>query len=278
MNAEIQQYIPAVLELAEAAAHRILYYYNQEHSRVQTKSDDSPLTDADLAAHQILVEGLSKLGNYPVLSEEGEIPPFAIRSQWSSYWLIDPLDGTREFISRTGEFSVNIAFIHKQVPILGVIADPSAQICYWALRGSPAYQQSLRGGASSIPSPLIAASMLEADPIDDGAALKVIVSRTFDPLGAEWLRLQARLGAVEYLFRGSAVKMALIAHRAADLYPRFGLSCEWDTAAGQCILEATGAQLIDIQGLPLRYNQKASLNNPQFFAFHQSHLASAICG
>lgn len=246
--------IEPVVALARAAGERIMHIYNGGFT-VEYKDDHSPLTEADMAAHNAILAGLDLLTpDIPVLSEESADIAFAIRRQWPTYWLIDPLDGTREFIKRNGEFTVNIALIHQQRPVLGVIHVPVSGVDYFARAGAGAFKQ--RPGEASqriqvAPDcrtpPLIAGSRSH-----QSTALKAFLSR---------------LGEYHILSMGSSLKSCLVAEGKADLYVRLGLTSEWDTAAAQCIVEEAGGRVTDTHMQDLRYNTKDSLLNPHFFVF-----------
>ncbi|MFM8331736.1 MAG: 3'(2'),5'-bisphosphate nucleotidase CysQ [Candidatus Methylumidiphilus sp.] len=246
--------LQAALALAVKAGGKIMDIYHSDF-RVAHKEDDSPLTAADLAAHHCLSEGLALLpGAYPVLSEEAAALPFEERSAWDSYWLIDPLDGTKEFVKRNGEFTVNIALIRDHRPVLGVVYAPALGVCYFAEQDGGAFKQT----GSAEPQP-IAVRKPAAEP------LTVVGSRSHaTPELALYLD---RLGGHELKPIGSSLKFCLIAEGVADLYPRIGPTCEWDTAAAQCVVEVAGGAVTDLSGEPLRYNGKASLLNPYFLVF-----------
>jgi len=240
--------------LARRAGAAIMQVYAGEFA-VQRKDDNSPLTAADLAAHRAIVDGLALLTpQIPVLSEESvEHASWEQRRTWVRYWLVDPLDGTREFVKRNGEFTVNIALIVEHAPLLGVVYAPALDEMYWGWRGGGAYFST--SGQSAQPmrtrrraSPLrVAGSRSHADPRMLGA-------------------LQ-RFGAHELYALGSSLKFCRTARGEADVYLRYGLTSEWDTAAGQCVLEQAGGGVTDLTGAPLRYNTKESLLNPDFVAF-----------
>lgn len=250
--AEWQDCLPALVALASRAGSAILGCYAKEVSYTH-KEDLSPLTAADMAAHECLLRGLELLApDIPVLSEESPTLPLATRSLWQTYWLVDPLDGTKEFISRNGEFTVNIALIHCGQAVLGVVYAPVADVCYFASaagaykrRGmEPAMRINTRKPASEPP--------------------VAVGSRSHGSRATEvFLR---RLGVHERLSIGSSLKFCLVAEGLADIYPRLGPTSEWDTAAGQCVLESAGGAVVGLDGLPLRYNSKESLLNPWFLA------------
>jgi len=246
--------LQAAVELALKAGGKILDIYHTDF-RVGHKEDDSPLTAADLAAHHCLSEGLQALpGAYPVLSEEAAALPFEERALWQTYWLIDPLDGTKEFVKRNDEFTVNIALIRAHKPVLGVVYAPALNLCYFAEAGAGAFK--LNG--SGIPKPVAVRGKAPE-------RLVVAGSRSHKTPGlALYLN---RLGEHELKPVGSSLKFCLVAEGAADLYPRIGPTCEWDTAAAQCVVEAAGGAVTDLRGAPLAYNTKSSLLNPYFLVF-----------
>lgn len=251
MHAEAVELLPSVLRLAREAGEKILTIYAAPFS-VEHKADDSPLTAADLAAHKHIAAGLANLEHgLPCLSEEGGLPDFATRQSWESYWLVDPLDGTREFVQRSGEFTVNIALIHKGQPILGVVHAPALEASYFAARGAGAWRQ-------SGDSPFEALQTARAPKL-----LRVLASRSHR--SARDAALLARLPAHEELAVGSALKFGRVAEGVADLYPRLGPTSEWDTAAGQCVVEQAGGLVLGPDLKPLRYNTKDSLINPDFY-------------
>jgi 3'(2'), 5'-bisphosphate nucleotidase len=242
-----------IIALAREAAARILVVYESDFA-VERKGDQSPLTAADMAAHHCIVEGLERLTpDIPVLSEESaEDVPALVRRRWSRLWLVDPLDGTREFVKRNGEFTVNIALIDDGIPILSVVQAPVTGALWHAARGGGAFR---REGASDIP----LATRVPALP-----PLRVAGSRSH--ADARSTTLIDRIGPVESMPLGSSLKFCRIAEGGMDVYPRFGPTSEWDTAAGQCLLEAAGGIVIDPRGRPLRYNQRDTILNGDFLA------------
>jgi 3'(2'), 5'-bisphosphate nucleotidase len=246
--------LPQVLDAVAAASAAILEVYATAHE-VEYKADDSPLTRADRAAHEILAARLAAITpQVPLLSEEHEAEhAYAIRGQWHEYWLVDPLDGTREFISRNGEFTVNVALVCDHRPVLGVVAAPALGLTYYAARGVGAYRLEDDGSAAVIH------TRPAADP------LVVVGSRSHrgDSLDA----VLAKLGAHELRPMGSALKFCLVAEGAADFYPRLGPTSEWDTAAAQAVLEIAGGAVTTLDGAPLRYNERDTLLNPHFLAY-----------
>ena len=243
--------LDSVVDLARDAGRRIMQFYKQDVS-IEHKEDRTPLTEADMAAHNAIVAGLSVLTpDIPVLSEESARIPFSERSQWDCYWLVDPLDGTREFIKHNGEFTVNIALIQDYRPLLGVVVVPVSGLCYYACDGRGAFKQAPGGKPESI-------KVRSYDPHH----LVVAGSRSHgsDKLG-EFL---ANLGEHVLISMGSSLKSCLVAEGKADIYARFGPTSEWDTAASHCIVEQAGGNLTDMDMKPLRYNCKESLLNPPF--------------
>jgi 3'(2'), 5'-bisphosphate nucleotidase len=243
-----------VTVLAQEAGHKILEIYGTEFSIVQ-KQDRSPLTAADTAAHKTIHAGLARLTpGIPVLSEESGEVPFSERVRWGLYWLVDPLDGTREFIKRNGEFTVNIALIEGHQPILGVVYVPVTGATYLACRGGGAYKR--MPGQASI--------RLHVRAYRGGP---VVVAGSRSHAGELLHAFLAKLGEHRLISMGSALKSCLVAEGEADLYPRFGPTSEWDTGAAQCIVEEAGGHVTDTAMQPLRYNTKDSLINPSFFVF-----------
>lgn len=242
--------LPAVVSLAQHAGDAILRIYPQDFA-VKRKGDDSPLTAADIAAHHCIMDGLEKLSpEIPCLSEEGADIPFAERSRWSRFWLIDPLDGTREFIKGNGEFTVNIALIDQGRPVLGVVHAPVLANTYFAAEGAGAWLQ-----VHDAPAVPIRCTATARPP-------RVVASRSH--ITPELEALLARLPAHAALNIGSSLKFCLVAEGKADFYPRTGPTSEWDTAAGQCVVEQAGGSVTDTAGQSLRYNTKESLLNPHF--------------
>jgi 3'(2'), 5'-bisphosphate nucleotidase len=246
--------LKGVLDAVAAASTAILEVYATAHG-VEYKADESPITRADRAAHDILAARLSLLTpSIPVLSEEAEAAhDFAVRRAWPELWLVDPLDGTREFISRNGEFTVNVALIRGHEPVLGVVAAPALGLTYYAARGHGAFRAQTESGAEPIH------VRPAADP------LVVVGSRSHR--GDSLDGLLARLGPHEMRPMGSALKFCLVAEGSADFYPRLGPTSEWDTAAAQAVLEVAGGAVTTLDGTPLRYNQRDTLLNPHFIAY-----------
>ena len=254
MNSPLSPLLLAVCAIARDAGEAILAVYREDFE-VTRKDDASPVTAADFAAHKVITQGLSRLSpRYPVLSEEASVIPWNERRQWPCYWLVDPLDGTREFIKRNGEFTVNIALIGRHRPILGVVYAPVSGDLFAAEQGAGAWWQTrVDAEWEALRSRELASPVLVAGSRSHGTDAHAL--------------LNALLGdAYTELPLGSSLKFCLIARGAADLYLRCGPTSEWDTAAAQCVLEEAGGAVLDLVGEPLRYNCHESLRNPEFLA------------
>ena len=244
--------IDPVIALAEKAGQAILQVYSSDFE-VQSKDDESPLTLADLASHHCIVAGLEKLTpGMPVISEESGLPDFEERSRWSRYWLIDPLDGTKEFVNRNGEFTVNIALIDNHRPVFGVVHVPVQNKTYIGCEGYGAERRDADGQAQSI---RVATS--SASPV------RVVGSRSHR--GASLDAYLENLGESDMVPMGSSLKFCVIAEGGADLYPRLGPTSEWDTAAAQAVVEQAGGRVVTLDGKPMKYNTKSDMLNPFFF-------------
>lgn len=248
----------AVIALADEAAAAILRIYDQGFE-VAHKADDSPLTAADLASHHCIVDGLARLTpDIPVLSEESAEDGSAdARRGWSRLWLVDPLDGTREFIKRNGEFTVNIALIEQGVATFGVIQAPVTGVLWHGSVGRGAFRRDAEGRVEALRTRAPAS-----------APMRVAASRSHRDARTEvfMAKMQAQTGALDTVGVGSSLKFCKVAESAIDVYPRFAPTSEWDTAAGQVIVEAAGGQVLDPQGRPFRYNQRDTLLNGDFIA------------
>ncbi len=249
-----QPLLAQLCTIAAEAGGAILEVYGRDFA-VQYKDDRSPLTEADEVSQRIIAERLHALdGSVPLLSEESAPPDPATRRSWARFWLVDPLDGTKEFLKRNDEFTVNIALIDGGRAVLGVVLAPALGRIYYGALGAGAWRRD-DGGA---PKP-IHVWLPAAEPP------RVVGSRSHETRElAEYL---AALGPHQITPMGSSLKICLVAEGAADLYPRIGPTSEWDTAAAQAILESAGGRMIDPVGRPLRYNTKEDLLNPHFLAF-----------
>lgn len=242
------------LAVARHAGNRIVEVYGGDCD-VAYKQDQTPVTTADIAAHDIIVAELYKLTpQLPILSEESGAISFEERHKWPVYWLVDPLDGTREFLRRNGEFSVNIALIAENQPIAGVIVAPVLDVAYYATRGLGAFKQE---------------GSQKAKPIHvREAPSPVTVARSRSPVtGPKLQKFLDAIGTHDEIPMGSALKSCLVAEGAADIYARLGPTGEWDTAAAQCIVEEAGGHIQDINSQDLTYNMRESLINPNFLVF-----------
>lgn len=252
--------LETIVDIAKSAGKEILAIYETADFGVEMKADDSPLTRADLAAHHVIVDALAqKFPDIPVLSEESTALDYAVRQKWQQYFLVDPLDGTKEFIARNGEFTVNIALIDHQVPTLGVVHVPVTGVTYSGdVDRQIAMKETPEGRAS------VASRRLDRNA---GGELIVVGSRRHgsEALDALVSRLRTRFDAVQLTSMGSSLKLCLVAEGKADFYPRLAPTCEWDTGAAHAVVLAAGGAVFDEQFKPLRYNTKAELLNPNFF-------------
>lgn len=251
-GAEPAQLLDAAIGIAEEAGRRIMEIHSSGYA-VQRKEDQSPLTAADLAAHTTIARGLQELTpDVPLLSEESSGIPYSRRRTWDRYWLVDPLDGTKEFISGSREFTVNIALIEDHAPVLGVVLVPAMNRCFAAATGRGAFVRNEGGPAVAIHArKTMRGKFIVAGSRSHGSELQ---ERFFTALGPD----------TEVLSMGSALKFCLVAEGRVDIYPRFGPTSEWDTAAAQCVVEQAGGVVTDLRFEPLRYNTRESVLNPHF--------------
>jgi 3'(2'), 5'-bisphosphate nucleotidase len=253
--------IDQVEAIAQAAGEVILPYFSASVA-FDCKSDGSPVTLADKAADVFICACLKSLTpDTPILSEETLIPvSLATRLAWSRLWLVDPLDGTRQFIRGDAGFSVNIALVEHQIPVLGVVYSPVDRVGYAAVRGMGAWRWDNHGRYP-----------IQVVPVQ--YPVRVITGFSATKRGIMTQTFLAHLSDYQLTELGSAIKICKVAEGNADVYPRFGLTSEWDTAAAQLILEEAGGALINLDGLPLRYNERTSLENPPFVAVGQLDFA-----
>ncbi len=246
--------LPHVIDIARDAGRQILAIYNSDFA-VHTKDDKSPFTAADLASNRAIVKGLHAIApDLPILSEESTHTAFEERKDWIKYWLVDPLDGTKEFIKRNSEFTVNIALIREHKPVLGVVYVPVSEVCYYGAEDVGSFKQTGYGR----PRPIKVSEKT-------GEPIRVVGSRSHPgPELADYLK---KLGEHELTPMGSSLKFCLVAEGQADIYPRLGPTCEWDTAAAQAVVECAGGYVTDTEGNPLRYNEEDDLLNPHFLVF-----------
>jgi 3'(2'), 5'-bisphosphate nucleotidase len=261
-----QQKLDALSMLACQAAlnggAEILDVYNNEETEVVTKGDDSPLTQADMRAHQAIMKVLEST-EIPVLSEEGKHLDYSERKGWEYLWIVDPLDGTKEFIKRNGEFTVNVALVHNGSPIMGVVYVPVSGELYLGVGAYGALKLRKEAGAS-----------IDGSDLGSAQSLPIKMQRPFTAVGSRshmneetenfLASYRAEHGEVAILSKGSSLKMCMVAEGLADVYPRFAPTMEWDTAAGQAVVEAAGFKMVEKEGrTPLVYN-KEDLLNPHF--------------
>jgi len=268
------RHILDAIDAALRAGKAVLEVYGSDFD-VETKADNSPLTLADQRSHAIIKSALAAQG-IPMISEEGRDIPYAERSSWSTIWVVDPLDGTKEFVKRNGEFTVNIALIEGRYPVLGVVYAPVPDVLYFGAADMGAYKM-IRGselldGMSDNQSPAQrleaiaqAAQKLPCIP-ENRRDYTIVGSRSHGTaeLSAFVERKKAEKGSVSFIQAGSSLKICLVAEGAADIYPRMGPTMEWDTAAGQAVAECAGASMRGFENRErLRYN-KPDLHNPWF--------------
>ncbi|MEW5833248.1 MAG: 3'(2'),5'-bisphosphate nucleotidase CysQ [Campylobacterota bacterium] len=243
--------IGEIIAIAKEAGHAIMEVYEKDFI-VEFKADQSPLTEADKKAHDIITKGIEALGlGLPILSEEGREIPYEERKTWEYFWMVDPLDGTKEFIKKNGEFTVNIALIHDGTPVLGVVYAPVLGEMYWAKQGFGAYKNGEK---------------LPLFKTDTSKPLRIVASKSH--LSAETKayidELSKTAGSIECISRGSSLKLCMVAEGSADIYPRLGPTMEWDTAAADAIVKESGKSVIEFRnGYPIFYN-KQNLLNPSF--------------
>jgi 3'(2'), 5'-bisphosphate nucleotidase len=248
------QLVSDLISLVKQAGRIILQLYETQGTGLTTESQISaaaPVTAADVAAHRFIVGSLHLLSPLlPVISEEADIPLYEERQKWPAFWIVDPLDGTKEFISQNGEFTVNLALVTGCRPVLGIVHSPVLDLTYHALLGKGAFRQN--GDRTPI----------RVSVTDRGNGSPRIVTSRSHP-GKLLEGFLSQVGSFELIKMGSSLKFCLVADGSAHLYPRLGPTMEWDTAAGQCIVEAAGGQVTTVEGTPLVYNKK-DLSNPDF--------------
>ncbi|BCS88241.1 3'(2'),5'-bisphosphate nucleotidase CysQ [Pseudodesulfovibrio sediminis] len=241
-----------IVPIAVEAGERIMQIYDTDFE-VDYKADQSPLTEADKASHEHIVARLEALfPDTPVLSEESTDIPWSTRKEWTEYWLIDPLDGTKEFVNRNGEFTVNIALIREGVSVMGIVYAPVLDICWFAAEGNGALCQKGDGAPERI----------HASQPMDYAGLKIVGSRSHQSDAIK--QFMSHLSDPELVPMGSSLKLCAVADGTADIYPRLGLTSEWDTAAAHCVVTEAGGVIVEGSGVALGYNGKESILNPFF--------------
>ena len=238
-----------LMPFVKQASDAILAVYRSDFGHT-LKADHSPLTEADQNSQKILMDGLNRVApGVPVISEEAEQIVYAVRKDWENYFLVDPLDGTREFVDKIPEFAINIAFIHRQRPVFGLIHSPNENLTYIAEQGSGAFLL----GEKKVRLPRVE---------HNGDEVRVLLSRT--DFSSELDSLMGRIGNHSVTRCGSSLKFCRIAEGAADFYPRLKGSMEWDTASGAILVEETGGLMCDLSGAPIKYNREDPLNPPFF--------------
>ena len=240
-------------EIAKSAGQTIMEIYERDFD-IYEKSDQSPLTEADLAANTVITEGLQELDiQYPLLSEESSDIPWKERQKWETYWLVDPLDGTKEFIKKNNEFTVNIALIHQNKPLLGVVYTPATDTLYSGIVGTGAFKETKEARQS-----------IKSSPYTSGKCI-VMGSRSHQSDAIK--EHLAEFEEYELIPAGSSLKFCKVAEGSAHQYPRLGPTCEWDTGAAHAVLKAAGGEVINLEtNQPLEYNTKDEYLNPFFLA------------
>lgn len=263
ISPDLSHHLPAVIDIARTAGQLILDIYQTKQYEAYTKSDSTPVTSADLAAHKFIVEKLSELTpDIPVLSEEAADISLEQRSQWNRYWLVDPLDGTQEFIARSGDFATIIALIEDNKPIMGVVYGPVSGVTYYAYQGKGAWKipdmsESVRITTHKHQGP--------QQPIAIAISRRQDINRITDRMSSAWNYDLVPLGS-------AALKACLVAEGAVDCYLRLGPTGEWDTAATQCIVEEAGGRILSTLLEPLSYNERDTLENPNFIVLGDEQL------
>jgi 3'(2'), 5'-bisphosphate nucleotidase len=248
----------SLMPIVERAGAAIMQVYNGAFA-VQRKDDNSPLTLADLESQRVIIDGLRQITpDVPILSEESAAAPWAERRTWRELWIVDPLDGTREFVKRNGEFTINIALVVEHEPVLGVVSAPAQGTIFWGIAGVGAFTRGRDGAARPIRT------------VPPQQPLRVVGSRSH--ASAQTAAYLARVGPHIVTGVGSSLKFCLLADGQAELYPRFGPTSEWDTAAGQAVLEAAGGHVTRLDGHRLRYNCRESVINGDFVAFSDAGM------
>ena len=257
----ISELTQLAIKAAIEASKDILTIYKSDDFEIESKEDNSPLTKADKAAHKIISSILQE-SKIPILSEEGKSIPYETRKYWNKLWIVDPIDGTKEFIKRNGEFTVNIALIENNKPVIGVILAPDSGVLYFSEKNMGAFKSIVNLDCNNHENLLAEAVTL---PLNyENQAYTVVVSRSHLSKETEAYveNLRTKHGEVEFLCIGSSLKLCMIAEGKANCYPRFAPTMEWDTAAGQAICEAAGFKVIDFETKKtIKYNREQLLNN-----------------
>ena len=260
----IKKQLSIAIEASIEAGKEIIKVYETNDFQEEKKADNSPLTLADRNAHNKILSFLEKT-DIPILSEEGQHLPYEERKKWNYFWLVDPLDGTKEFIKRRDSFTVNIALIHKNKSILGVVYAPAFGVSYYACRGHGSFKETKKGSAAEL-------QKIQARPLAKPAIFASSRSHPGKELATFLDNFKNDKGKYDLISMGSSLKMCLVAEGKADLYPRLWLTSEWDTAAAHCIVDEAGGKLVKTDMSPLLYNTKDSLLNPYFFAIGANNI------
>ncbi|SFR51395.1 3'(2'),5'-bisphosphate nucleotidase [Marinobacter daqiaonensis] len=240
-----------VLALADKAGDKVMDIYETDF-KVETKEDNSPITEADIASHHVIVDGLKELTpDIPILSEESANAPWDERRNWTRFWLVDPIDGTKEFTNRTGEFTVNIALIENGKPVMGVVTAPALAEAFYGIVGKGAWKRKSDGSTEKL------------EVVAPPKAVRAVASKSH--MNEETRDFLNSLGDHELVQAGSSLKFCRIAEGKADIYPRIGPTCEWDTGAAHAVLLAAGGKVNKLDGTPLTYGKEDVLN-PHFVA------------
>jgi len=256
---DIKELLDPVIQIAYQAGQKIMDIYDRDYS-IEEKSDNTPLTEADLAAHDVIEKGLHALTpEFPILSEESKPLSFEERSLWTRYWLVDPLDGTREFIKRNGEFTVNIALVEDNEAVMGFIYAPVVGVLYYAAKGLGAYKR------DGLEEPV-------AIHVRDKCPDTVVIAGGHLHATEDFQKFIEKLPDYKIIKMGSALKSCLVAEGSADIYARLGPTSEWDTAAAQCIVSEAGGRITKTDMTTLQYNTKENLLNPHFFVFGDTSI------
>lgn len=265
----MEKYVKIILQASLDAGKVIMEVYNSESLGIELKADDSPVTKADLAANDVIVAYLETTG-IPVLSEEGRSIPYNERKNWEQLWIVDPLDGTKEFIKKNGEFTVNIALIEKGIPVLGVIYAPALNEIYYGSPETGSFK-ALTAANSTVEEILDAAQQLPLP--KEHSTYRIAASRSHLSKETEdFIEQEKKIQEeIELISRGSSLKFCMLAEGRIDCYPRFAPTMEWDTAAGQAICNAAGAKLIDwTTKAAMVYNRENLLNGSFVVRRHNS--------
>ncbi|WP_263081293.1 3'(2'),5'-bisphosphate nucleotidase CysQ [Endozoicomonas sp. Mp262] len=252
-----EKLIAQLKEIAYQAGQAILQVYGQDDVGIQTKDDKTPVTQADLKANAVIERGLNSLEfDFPILSEESAHTPYQERKNWQHYWLVDPLDGTKEFINRNGQFTVNIALMDRHYPVFGIVHTPVTQVSYWGGASCGAYRQRGDEAAEQISTRSLAAT----------GDIIALGSRSYGNSQSDQFieKLKQRYPSIQFERVGSSLKGCRIAEGNADIYPRLGPTSEWDTAAVQAVVEGAGGLMLNPDGERFKYNFKESLKNSHF--------------